>query len=66
MTILRTLYHLMHSDFLERSRRYSFLITLELTIFAAYLYLPPSSTNDLLLGLGCYRGFYNSAWVGKL
>jgi len=64
MNMLRILYHLMRADFLERSRRYSFLITLGLTIFAAYLYLPPSGADYLTLGLGNYRGVYNSAWVG--
>jgi hypothetical protein len=54
----------MRADFLERTRRYSFLITLGLTIFAAYLYLPPSSADYLTLGLGNYRGVYNSAWIG--
>ncbi len=64
MNLLRILYHLMRADFLERSRRYSFLITIGMTIFAAYLYLPPSSADYLTLGLGNYRGVYNSAWVG--
>lgn len=64
MTTFRTLFHLMRADFIERSRRYSFLITLGLTIFAAYLYLPPPTANYLTLGLGNYRGIYNSAWVG--
>ncbi|OGO62238.1 MAG: hypothetical protein A2030_11570 [Chloroflexi bacterium RBG_19FT_COMBO_50_10] len=64
MNMLRILYHLMRTDFLERSRRYSFLITLVATIIAAYLYMPPSSADYLTLGLGNYRGVYNSAWVG--
>ena len=64
MNTLHTLYHIMRADFLERSRRYSFLVTLGLTILAAYLYIPPSSANYLTLGLGNYRGIYNSAWVG--
>lgn len=64
MKTLYKLYHIMRADFFERSRRYSFLITLGLTIFAAYLYLPPSSADYLTLGLGNYRGIYNSAWVG--
>jgi len=63
MPALRTLFHLMRADFLERARRYSFLVTLGLTIVAAYLYIPPSSANYLTLGLGSYRGVYNSAWV---
>lgn len=64
MTTLRTIFHLALADFLERSRRYSFLIMLGMTIFVAYLYLPPSSADYLTLGLGNYRGEYNSAWVG--
>ncbi len=64
MPAFRTLFYLTRADFLERSRRYSFLITLGLTIFAAYLYLPPSNANYLTLGLGNYRGIYNSAWIG--
>ena len=64
MPALRALFHLMRADFLERSRRYSFLIILGLTIFAAYVYVPPASANYLTLGLGNYRGAYNSAWVG--
>jgi hypothetical protein len=56
MPALRTLFHLTRADFLERARRYSFLVTLGLTILAAYLYIPPSSANYLTLGLGSYRG----------
>jgi hypothetical protein len=64
MNTLYILFQIQRADFLERSRRYSFLITLGLTVFAAYLYLPPSSANHLTLGLGNFRGVYNSAWVG--
>jgi hypothetical protein len=64
MNTLRTLYHVTRADFLERARRYSFLVTLGLTIFAAYVYVPPASADYLTLGLGNYRGAYNSAWVG--
>ena len=64
MKTARTLFHIMRADFFERARRYSFLITLGLTIFAAYIYLPQSDVNYQTLGLGGYRGVYNSAWVG--
>jgi len=64
MNTIRTLYHVTRADFLERARRYSFLITLGLTIFAAYVYVPPASADYLTLGLGNYRGAYNSAWIG--
>lgn len=58
------LYHLMRADFYERARRYSFLITLGLVVFIAYFYLPPPGVRSIGLGLGSYRGVYNSAWVG--
>jgi hypothetical protein len=45
MSALRTFFHLIRADFLERARRYSLLVTLGLMIFAAYLYLPPASAN---------------------
>ena len=61
----RILYHLMRADFWERARRYSSLITVGLTIFAAYIYLPPRDANYLTLGLDHYRGVYNSAWIGS-
>jgi hypothetical protein len=64
MPTLRALFHLTRADFLERARRYSFLVTLGLMIFAAYVYVPPASADYLTLGLGNYRGAYNSAWVG--
>ena len=64
MNALRALYHLMRADLFERARRYSFWITLGLTLFVAYLYIPTKEANYLTLGLGNYRGTYNSAWMG--
>ncbi|NOH03380.1 MAG: hypothetical protein HND47_16160 [Chloroflexi bacterium] len=66
MNTLRTLYHLMRADFFERARRYSFLITLGLTIYVAYVYLPPSDSGYLGFSLGEVRGVYNSAWIGSI
>ncbi len=59
------IYHLMRADLYERTRRYSFLITLGAVVFVAYLYLPPKDAVYLTLGLGDYRGIYNSAWIGS-
>lgn len=60
MRTIRVLYHLARADFLERIRRYSFLITLIATVYLAYTVI----AGDLTLSLGRYRGVYNSAWVG--
>ena len=57
----RVLYHMVRADFLERVRRYSFLLTLA---FAAYLAWG-SASGLIILRLGEYRGVFNSAWVGE-
>ncbi len=57
-----TLYQLAVADFRERTRRYSFLITLLGTLFFGFLVI----TGKWALRLGEYRGEYNSAWVGSL
>ncbi len=71
MNALRALYHLVRADFLERVRRYSFLITLGSTILAGCLFVPSGDADyaaGALLydveGAYCFRGVYNSAWVG--
>jgi hypothetical protein len=58
----RILYHMVRADFLERVRRYSFLLTLG---FAAYLAWG-SASGLIVLRLGEYRGVFNSAWVGSM
>ena len=58
----RVLWHLLRADFLERVRRYGFLVTL---LFAAWLgYLV--SVGAVKLWIGNTRGVYDSAWVGAL
>lgn len=56
----------MRADFLERIRRYNFLVLLVLTIFVGYAFVPPVSATYAVLNLGGYRGTYNSAWVGTM
>jgi ABC-type transport system involved in multi-copper enzyme maturation permease subunit len=63
MNTLRVLYHLARADFLERIRRYSFLIILGLVLFLGYAI----ASGQLVLEIGGkYRGVINSAWVGGL
>jgi hypothetical protein len=62
MNHTRVLYHMVRADFLERVRRYSFLLTLA---FAAYLAWG-AATGLIVLRLGEYRGVFNSAWVGSM
>jgi len=58
----RMLYHLARADFLERVRRYSFLLILAFAAGLAYL----TYTGTISLQLGEYRGVYDSAWVGSM
>lgn len=61
-----TLYHLLRADFLERVRRYSFLIVLGIVGYAGYLFAPPAGAAYATLVRGSYRALYNSAGVGNL
>jgi len=66
MAALRSLYGLMRADFLERIRRYSFLIVLGVAVFAGYAFVPPHGAPYVTFVVGSHRGFYNSPWVGTL
>jgi len=56
------IYHLARADFLERVRRYNFLVMLGLAIFLGY----QTAVGNVRLQLGDYRGEFNSAWVGAM
>lgn len=58
----RVIYHLARADFLERVRRYSFLVMLGLASLLGY----QTAIGNVRLQLGEYRGEFNSAWVGGM
>ncbi len=61
------LYHLARADFLERVRRYSFLLTLLVIVVVTYFFLPALDAPlyaIVKLGADWYRPIYNSAWIG--
>lgn len=62
MSSARIIYHLARADFLERVRRYSFLVMLGLVVFLGY----QTAIGNMALELGQYRGEFNSAWVGAM
>lgn len=66
MKTSRVIYHLMRADFLERVRRYSFLITLGFTIYMGYVFSPPNHASYTTVSIGGHRGIYNSAWMGSV
>lgn len=62
MKALRVIYHLARADFLERVRRYSFLVVLGLVILLGY----QTAAGNVRLQLGQYRGEFNSAWIAGM
>ena len=56
----RVVYHVARADFLERVRRYSFLITLLFAVYLGY----DAATGKIAVRLGEYRGVYTPAWIG--
>jgi hypothetical protein len=62
MNTLNVIYHLARADFLERVRRYSFLVMLGAVLFLGY----QAAIGNISVQLGDYRGEFNSAWVGSM
>src|SRR5262249_44635027 len=50
------------ADFLERVRRYSFLVTLIATIYLGYA----AATGKVVMSLDNYRGVYTAGWIGLM
>lgn len=62
MKQVRVIFHLARADFLERIRRYSFLIMIGLVVFLGY----QAAIGNVYVQVGEYRGEFNSAWVGSM
>ena len=62
MNQARIIYHMARADFLERVRRYSFLVMLGTVVFLGY----QAAIGNVSVQLGDYRGEFNSAWVGSM
>jgi len=52
------------ADARERVRRYSFFVTVAVTIWFCSICLPPIGARYSTIRFGEWRGIYNSAWVG--
>lgn len=63
MNRAHVLYEMARADFLERVRRYSFLLTLAGALYLGY----GVATEQVWVVIGnAYRGVYNSAWIGAV
>lgn len=62
MSAVHAVWAIARADFLERVRRYSFLVTLLFAVYLGYA----AATGRISLRLGDYRGLYTSAWIGTM
>ena len=62
MNAPRAIFAIARADFIERVRRYSFLLTLLFAVFLGY----GAASGKITIHLGGYRGVYTSAWIGAL
>lgn len=62
MSSPRVVYALALADFRERTRRYSFIVTLLFGVYLGYA----AARGQISLRLGEYRGLYTSAWLGAM
>jgi hypothetical protein len=62
MSRSRVLFHMVRADFLERVRRYSFLLTLGFSVYLGYAMF----AGQINMQLGSYHGVANSAWLGSV
>jgi hypothetical protein len=62
MKSLHVLFHMVKADFLERVRRYSFLLVLAFAVYLGY----EAGTGGIVLRLDTYQGVLNSAWCGSM
>ncbi|WP_111707696.1 hypothetical protein [Lutibacter citreus] len=51
-------------DYLQRTRSYSFLITLCVSLAIAYTFVPEPNATYSTIRIDDYVGYYNSAWFG--
>jgi hypothetical protein len=61
---VRALVHVMRAELLDRVRRHGYLVTLGITLYFAYTFLPPLGAPYVTLQIAGHRGVYDSAWVG--
>ncbi len=66
MSTPQALRSLMVADFLERIRRYGFLIVLVATVVVGYSMVPAIDEPYNALAIGNHRPYYSSAWIGTV
>jgi hypothetical protein len=58
--------NIIKADYLQRTRSYVFLITLLVSVYVAYTFIPGYDSHYTTVRIGDYIGKNNSAWVGHV
>ena len=58
------IFSIVKADYLQRTRSYAFLITLAITVYIAYLFVPAHTAGYTTLSVPGYKAAFNAAWVG--
>ncbi len=58
--------NIIKADYLQRSRSYVFLITLLVSVYVAYTFIPGYNSGYTTVRIGNYVGKNNSAWIGHV
>lgn len=64
--MIRTIFEITWLIFLQRVRKYGFLVVLGLTIIISISFVPTADSTIQTMNFSGYRGVYNSAWIGAL
>ncbi len=54
------------ADYLQRTRSNFFLVTLMVSIYVAYSFVPSASASYITVRIGNFVGYNNAAWIGHV
>jgi hypothetical protein len=63
---MKYFYPIIKGDYLQRTRSYSFLITIALSVYFAYFFIPPPGASYTTVSIGSYVGNANAPWIGHV
>jgi len=61
---MKSFFTIIKYDYLQRTRSYTFLVTLCISLAVAYTFVPAPNANYSTIKIGDYVGVYNSDWIG--
>ncbi len=63
---MKLFFSLIAGDYRQRTRSYAFLVTLAVSLYIGFTFVPPPGANYVTVQIGRYVGDYNAAWIGHV